>query len=350
MSEDNVYTRIPPQPKEKKPGQLTQEQVKQFFDLGYVQVDNYFDIEKELEPVKKNIDEQVDILANKLFEAGKIKDKHEGAPHHERLTLIEKEFPGSTVLLHKINTSTDYFRKLWGSEKLLNMAEQLVGPNISGHPVWNLRPKTPQTQNHDVPWHQDSGYLEACADQTLIVTAWIPLLDSNEKNGCLEMIPNVHKQNKVGPHKGCWENTWYIYMTKEDTQDAFGVDVEKDAVLCRVPYGGMLLFNNLLPHRSLPNLSNEIRWSLDLRWQDSSLPTGFSVKPPILLRHNDKPDLVPDWDTFDNCDRHVVVEKSRQDWFDTAINPQMWMKRWPLVHENKHTAAWKREEEFKHRH
>ena len=33
------------------------------------------------------------------------------------------------------------FRDIWSDEKLLNIAEQIVGPDIAGHPVWNLRPK-----------------------------------------------------------------------------------------------------------------------------------------------------------------------------------------------------------------
>lgn len=38
-------------------------------------------------------------------------------------------------------------------------------------------------------------------------------------------------------------------------------------------------------HHSLTNSSPDTRWSLDLRWQDASLPAGFwGIKDPILLR------------------------------------------------------------------
>jgi len=33
------------------------------------------------------------------------------------------------------------FQQLWSDEKLLNVAEQIIGPEIAGHPVWNLRTK-----------------------------------------------------------------------------------------------------------------------------------------------------------------------------------------------------------------
>ena len=45
------------------------------------------------------------------------------------------------MLMHKLGILPDAFQKLWSDERLLNVAEQLVGPEIAGHPVWNLRCK-----------------------------------------------------------------------------------------------------------------------------------------------------------------------------------------------------------------
>ena len=90
---------------------------------------------------------------------------------------------------------------------------QLVGPNVVGHAVWNIRPKAPGAANHDVPWHQgkdcgiccgshlrpgnigsdlcvdrsDNAYMTAESNETLQITGWIPLLDTNANNGCLEV-------------------------------------------------------------------------------------------------------------------------------------------------------------------
>jgi len=47
------------------------------------------------------------------------------------------------------------FRDVWSNERLLNLVEQLLGSSdIVGHPVWNLRTKTPQNEATNVPWHQ----------------------------------------------------------------------------------------------------------------------------------------------------------------------------------------------------
>ena len=74
----------------------------------------------------------MDILVNKLYNGGKIKDKCENAGFYERLTLIEQQFKGTAVLLHKMNHFPDGFRKIWAHERLLNVVEQLIGPDIAG--------------------------------------------------------------------------------------------------------------------------------------------------------------------------------------------------------------------------
>ena len=41
---------------------------------------------------------------------------------------------------------------------------------------------------------------------------------------------------------------------------------EQTVATCEVPFGSVLFFNNLIPHQSMENYSETIRWSLDLRW------------------------------------------------------------------------------------
>jgi len=54
----------------------------------------------------------------------------------------------------------------------------------------------------------------------------------------------------------------------------------------------------------LPNISKDIRWSLDLRWQTPDEPYGlFNLKPGIVMRSSKDPNLKPDWETFCSIDR-----------------------------------------------
>ena len=68
-------------------------------------------------------------------------DKHADKGFFERLTYLDQEFPGVSVLLHKTGWLPEEFQQLWTNARLLNAVEQIIGPEIAGHPVWNLRCK-----------------------------------------------------------------------------------------------------------------------------------------------------------------------------------------------------------------
>jgi len=87
------------------------------------------------------VNECVDVLANRLYRGGKIKDKCKKAGFYERLTLLEKQFKGAAVLLHKMGLLPVGFRELWANDRLLNVVEQLIGPDIAGE----LKPLTSYT-------------------------------------------------------------------------------------------------------------------------------------------------------------------------------------------------------------
>lgn len=338
-----VFTKIPPQPAVQKPGQLTQEQVEQFFTEGYVIVENYFDTEKELDPVREDIAQLLDELANKLYKGGKIKDLHKDAGFFERMIKLDEEFPGANILLHKRGTLTPAIRKLWSNERLLNLMEQLLGTSdIVGHPVWNLRTKTPKNEATTVPWHQDVSYLDNRSYNVLQPTAWIPLLDADEINGCMQVMRGGHCSGKVATHQCCHGGTWYTMLEEDEMRKSLGIDTEKDLRTCPIKYGGFLLINNLIPHRSLNNNSKVTRWSLDLRWQRADLPVAFhDLKNGVRMRSSTDPDLVIDWDDFDSVDRHVqaaILLDQGVDEFDTTIAGP-WMRRWEIVHVNTHTDA-----------
>ena len=78
------------------------------------------------------MNECVEILADRLYRGGKIQDKCESAGFYERLILIERQFKGSAVLLHKMGYLPVAFRNLWANNRLLNVVEQFIGPNIAG--------------------------------------------------------------------------------------------------------------------------------------------------------------------------------------------------------------------------
>ncbi|KAL4221214.1 hypothetical protein ACF0H5_019478 [Mactra antiquata] len=231
------------------------------------------------------------------------------------------------------------FRNLYGNEKLLNAIEQLIGPNISAHPIWNTRPKLPGVIETDVPWHQDSAYFDNDSYSTLVATAWVAFYDTTVENGCLE---NGHKKGMVINHDCC--DNFYLMLFEEKMVKRLGVDPKTDFQMCPMKAGSVIFFSNVIPHRSNPNTTDKIRWGMDLRYQKTGTPWGFyGMKSGIVLRDPDQPDLVPDWDAYDSQDRYIKqkeyeIEKTgdgKVDEFDTTI-PGPWMEKWQIVRHSVH--------------
>ena len=188
------------------------------------------------------------------------------------------------------------------------------------------------------------------------------------------MLAYGHRSGLEAKHECCVGGSWYISIADGELE-RLGCDMKRDAVLCEVQPGDVLFINNLIPHRSLTNVSNGIRWSLDLRWQLPDLPNGFyGIKPCLRLTDSTDPAYVPDWSAWANDDRQAkqlaaamaMPEVATQitaegtaaaaatsfptnqpqqqhqhvdDEFDSAIAGP-WMGRWRMVNHNKHTERY----------
>ena len=110
-----------------------------------------------------------------------------------------------------------------------------------------------------------------------------------------------------------------------------------------------------VPHRSLPNLSSSVRWSIDLRWQRPDLPNGFyGLKECIVLTKKGDPNFTPDWKSWAAVDRGQLQQRNMgneskdamsqyygdntDEDFDATVHGP-WMDQWEIVNHNKHTAA-----------
>lgn len=89
--------------------------------------------------------------------------------------------------------------------------------------------------------------------------------------GLLQMVRGGHRSGRTASHTCCAGNTWYTTLETEVMELELGVKAADDVVTVPVERGSALLFNNLIPHRSLPNLLSCMRWSLDLRFQQTGV-------------------------------------------------------------------------------
>ena len=307
---------------------ITKQQIEQYNEEGYTIVENVFST-NELKPVLDEFEEIVNNFAEEAFLAGKISNKHEDKDVFKKLASLEKDFPGSSVLIHHKGELKPELAKLWGSKKLLDIVENWVGKDISGHPVWNIRSKTPQTVRMTVPWHQDSAYLKEGAEKTIQPAAWIPFLDVNQNNGCIQVIPGGHDPSRVLDHKlekkAGVKDSWYLYIEDKNIPD-------EKIVTCEMKAGSVLFLHQLIPHRSLENQSEDVRWSVDLRFQNPKDEAGFhtGLVDPIIMRKSDDLNYTANWDEWFKGygEEHTKFRGSiHKDKFDSTVDGT-WLERW----------------------
>ena len=113
----------------------------------------------------------------------------------------------------------------------------------------------------------------------MILTVWVPFVDATVERGCLEVMPGVHKGGVVRHRQlepGEEGRRAYLEILEEDLPGERVVPTPVDR-------GGVVLLTNRTPHRSTPNRSDVIRWSIDIRYQSADLPTNF---PPLAMARN----------------------------------------------------------------
>lgn len=147
---------------------------------------------------------------------------------------------------------------------LLDRAEEILGPEIRLYPNYTARPKLPEWAGTEVLWHQDGGYTSPEAGRLRMVNVWAALAPCRVEHGCMEFVPGTHRLGVV-PHE---QREHYLEIAPDvlaqHVSAAFPIETDP---------GDVVVFDNLLFHRGLPNRSNRIRWSLDWRYQDATQPT-----------------------------------------------------------------------------
>ena len=270
---------------------LTQSQIDAFLDDGYLVVREAFP-PSDLDDLIAEFSSSVEDNAARALDAGLITDTCSDAPFETRLARIIESAPDraaaddqSSILFDNIRgkLKSHAMFALMSHTSLLDIVETFIGPEILAHPQFNVRAKLPNQDRSVVPWHQDLGYLELDAADTFMVNFWLPLVDANKENGCLEVIPGSHREyiDHVG---GLGPAGNFKGIRDEDLPS-------DEVVCCPVPRGGVLLLQHRTIHRSVPNTSDQVRWSLDLRYSDPSQPTGRDAAGFIARSERD-PDSV----------------------------------------------------------
>lgn len=274
-----------------------------FEQQGYVVLEGLLDVREDLQPVIDEYHGLLDRLAEQYHEAGALSSSWNELPFGKRLAAILRETKGDFYQHLEISLpqrgitpetpmhhGTAVF-SLLRNQKLLDAVEQFIGPEIYSNPVQHIRVKPPeqllprrQRNNALVAqaiWHQDQGTVREDADNTNLLTVWLPMTDATEENGCLVVAPRSHKRGL---------NLHCEVTSRPGTQEIPDRLIGSDCLPLPMNAGDVLFMSKLTIHTSLPNRSDNVRWSFDLRYNPTGQATGRRWFPGFVARSRSNPD------------------------------------------------------------
>lgn len=187
--------------------------------------------------------------------------------------------------------------RLLSAPALLDLVASVLGPDIWLSPVGHTRMKLPVNfsgsgggQFGTVPWHQDNGVLLEEADDVDILTVWVAVTDATIDNGCLQVLPSPRPE---ALHGHCPGGPGGLAIPPVALPD-------RAAVPLPISAGSVLFMHSRTVHSSLPNRTDDqVRISMDLRYQAVREPTGRPVFPCFPLRLGDQPgQLATSWEEW----------------------------------------------------
>lgn len=125
--------------------------------------------------------------------------------------------------------------------------------------------------------HQDWRTGQGSLDSTVI---WFPMVEAGAEIGALQVIPGSHKSGLLEASTSGYQGGITATLKEEDfVQTEFRV-------------GDILIFSAFLVHQSGNNVTRNIRWSVQLRYNNLAEPTFIERGYPMAYIYKPEPDLV----------------------------------------------------------
>lgn len=315
--------------------QITDAELGQFDDQGYLLVRGLLDPDRDLGPLVEEYQTVLDDAVADLVTRGAVQHSHTGLPFGERVSRVLEESDGAlnkyldiTLPQKGISRATPMHCgpavfALLRHPRLLDAVERFIGPEIYSNPTQHVRIKPPAkhlarttsilSEIDTTVWHQDAGTGTADADASRILTVWISVTEANQKNGCLLVAPGSHR-NGLALH--CHDKR-ANYSRQAIPERLVG----KDRVAIETAPGDVLFLSKYTMHASLPNKGDGIRWSLDLRYNPPSHPTGRGWFPGFVARSRAEPES----EMTDPAEWAAAWRQTRD---HLAANPPTAFQRW----------------------
>jgi ectoine hydroxylase-related dioxygenase (phytanoyl-CoA dioxygenase family) len=234
----------------------------------------------------------VDEIAIGLRAMDHIDNLYENEPFETRLLKLFSFAPELSPSQLRRNLHRRGMFGLFFCPAVLDLVEQILGPEIRLYPNYTVRPKLPDDPKTLVLWHQDAAYTQLnspvigsqqmSANDLRMVNVWTGIVPARPQNGCMQFIPGTHKVGIV-KHDS---RQYYLEIAQSELAPRL-----KDVVDVITDPGDVVLFSNVLFHCGQPNRTQTVRWSCDWRYQDAAQPT-LRVEKGHMARSKANPQSV----------------------------------------------------------
>ena len=148
-------------------------------------------------------------------------------------------------------------------------------------------------------------------------------MDANEENGCLQVVPGSHAGKVLTHCPGFNPKTGEAFpaLSAQGLQIPPTLFKSEHAMSVPMKKGDALFLTKKTVHSSLPNISDKIRWSFDLRYQPIGQPTGREIFPGFVARSERNPENILN----DPKKWHTLWESTRD---QLAAEEQFSFNRW----------------------
>jgi ectoine hydroxylase-related dioxygenase (phytanoyl-CoA dioxygenase family) len=207
-------------------GTITAAQALQFDEQGYFVVEDAFDaveiarLEAEIAPGESRVREFLQGLPDGRLSVAGV-DTQTVAPH--------------------LVTQSSYLHEFCGQPLMAGLCRDLVGPDVRLY--WEQAVYKQPHSAEPVLWHQDNGY--TYVEPQAYLTCWIALTDATPENGCVRVMPGVHRDGTLR------------HVNTPIGFECFGD--EATSVMAPVRAGSIVVFSSLTPHHTGRNLTDEVR-------------------------------------------------------------------------------------------
>ncbi len=152
-----------------------------------------------------------------------------------------------TIAVH-IAPRSDVLRDFCTSPLFADLCHDLIGPDARLY--WEQAVYKQPQGTEPVLWHQDNGY--TYVEPQAYLTCWVALTDATLDNGCVWVLPGVHRTGTVAH-----TNTPICFQCCDDPPEKVAVPVKA---------GDIVVFSSLTPHTTGHNRTDTVRKAYILQY------------------------------------------------------------------------------------